>query len=63
MSAQTYSAPGLTEGRWKAFLEWTSIDLSSKLSLGLFHKKSKQGGWGYGMSWDIEEIASGISRS
>ena len=32
MSAQVYSAPGQTEGRRKAFLEWTSIDLSSKLS-------------------------------
>ena len=33
MSAQVYSAPGQTEGRGKAFLEWISIDLSSKLSL------------------------------
>ena len=33
MSAQVYSVPGQTEGRRKAFLEWTSIDLSSKLSL------------------------------
>ena len=33
MSAQIYSVPGQTEGRRKAFLEWTSIDLSSKLSL------------------------------
>ena len=32
MSAQVYSAPSQTEGRRKAFLEWTSIDLSSKLS-------------------------------
>ena len=28
-----YSIPGQTEGRRKAFLEWTSIDLSSKPSL------------------------------
>ena len=27
-----YSVPGQTEGRRKAFLEWTSIDLYSKLS-------------------------------
>ena len=33
MSAQVYSVPGQTEGKRKAFLEWTSIDLSSKLSL------------------------------
>ena len=33
MNAQVYSVPGQTEGRRKAFLEWTSIDLSSKLSL------------------------------
>ena len=33
MSVQVYSVPGQTEGRRKAFLEWTSIDLSSKLSL------------------------------
>ena len=33
MSAQVYSLPGQTEGRKKAFLEWTSIDLSSKPSL------------------------------
>ena len=26
MSAQVYSVPGQTEGRGKAFLEWTSID-------------------------------------
>ena len=32
MSAQVYSVPGQTEGRRKAFLEWTSKDLSSKLS-------------------------------
>ena len=32
MSAQLYSMPGQTEGRRKAFLEWTNIDLSSKLS-------------------------------
>ena len=33
MSAQVYSIPDQTEGRWKAFLEWKSINLSSKLSL------------------------------
>ena len=32
-SAQVYSVPGQTEGRKKVFLEWTSIDLHSKLSL------------------------------
>ena len=30
---QLYFVLGQTEGRRKAFLEWTSIDLSSKLSL------------------------------
>ena len=33
MKAQVYSVPGQTEGRRKVFLEWTIIDLSSKLSL------------------------------
>ena len=33
MSAQVYYVPGQTEGRRIAFLEWTSIDLSSKLPL------------------------------
>ena len=33
MSAQGYFVPGQTKGRKKAFLEWKSIDLSSKLSL------------------------------
>ena len=33
MSAQGYSVSGQTEGRRKTSLEWTSIDLSSKLSL------------------------------
>ena len=33
MSAELYSVPGQTEGIWKAFLEWTSTDLSSKLSV------------------------------
>ena len=33
MSAQVYSVPGQTEGRRKAFSEWTGIDLSSKVSL------------------------------
>ena len=33
VSAQVYSVPGQTEGRRKEFLECTSIDLSSKLSL------------------------------
>ena len=37
MSAQLYSVSGQTEGIKKAFLEWTSIDLSkpSKLSICL----------------------------
>ena len=33
MSVQVYSLPVHTEGRSKAFLEWTSIDLYSKVSL------------------------------
>ena len=33
MSAQVHSVPGQSEGRRKAFLEWTSIDLSSELAL------------------------------
>ena len=33
MSAQVYSVSGQTEVRRKAFLKWTSIDLSSKLFL------------------------------
>ena len=33
MSVQVYSIPGETQGKRKAFLEWTSIDLSSKLSV------------------------------
>ena len=33
MSLQVYSVPGQTEGRRKAFLVWTSIDLSFKLFL------------------------------
>ena len=33
MNAQVYFVPGQTEGKRKAFLKWTSIDLSSKLSL------------------------------
>ena len=33
MSAQLYSLPGQGEERRKAFLEWTSIDVSSKLCL------------------------------
>ena len=33
MSVQVYSVPGQTEGNRKEFLKWTSIDLSSKLSL------------------------------
>ena len=32
MSAQVSFAPGQTEGRRKTFLEWTSLNLSSKLS-------------------------------
>ena len=33
MGAQAYSVSRQTEGRRKAFLEWTTKDLSSKLSL------------------------------
>ena len=33
MSAQVYSVPDQTEVRRKAFLEWASIELFSKLSL------------------------------
>ena len=33
MIAQVYSVPGQNEGSRKAFLEWKSIDLSSKQSL------------------------------
>ena len=33
MIAQVYSVPRQTEGRKKAFPEWSSVDLSSKLSL------------------------------
>ena len=33
MSAQVFSVPSQIEGRKKVFLEWTNIDLSSKLSL------------------------------
>ena len=33
MSAQVYFVPSQTERRRKTFLEWTSIDLSLKLSL------------------------------
>ena len=33
MSAQVYFVSGQTEGSSEAFLEWTSIDLSFKLSL------------------------------
>ena len=33
MSAQVYYVPGETERRRNAFLEWTSIDQPSKLSL------------------------------
>ena len=32
MSAQVYYVPDQTEGRRKAFLEWKTIDFSSKLS-------------------------------
>ena len=32
INAQVYSIPGQTEGRRKVYLEWISIDLSSKLS-------------------------------
>ena len=33
MKAQVSFVPGQTEGRRKVFLEWTNIDLSSKLFL------------------------------
>ena len=33
MNAQLYSVPCQTGWRRKTFLEWTSIDLSSKLSI------------------------------
>ena len=33
MSTQVYTVPGQTEGRRKTFLEWKSVDLSSKLFL------------------------------
>ena len=33
MNAQECSVSGQTDGRRKAFLEWTNIDLASKLSL------------------------------
>ena len=33
MRAQVYAVAGQTEERRKAFLEWTDINLSSKLSL------------------------------
>ena len=33
MSARVHSVPGQTEGRRNTILEWTSIILSSKLSL------------------------------
>ena len=36
MNARVYSVLGQTEGRKKAFLEWKSIDLSSKLSLNYY---------------------------
>ena len=31
MSVQVYSVPGQTTERWKVFLDWKNIDLSSKL--------------------------------
>ena len=46
MSAQVYSVPGQTNGRRKAFLEWTGIDSSSKLSFksgGAFKYYKKKG--------------------
>ena len=47
MSARVHSVPGQTEGRRKTFLEWTSINLSSKLSLtcggNVNYYKSQQG--------------------
>ena len=33
MSVRVHSVPGQTEGRRKAFFEWTGRDLSFKLSL------------------------------
>ena len=33
MNVQVYSVPGETEWRRRAFLEWTKIDLPSKLSI------------------------------
>ena len=33
MNVQVYSVPGQTEGRRRAFLEWTKKDLPSKLSI------------------------------
>ena len=33
MSAQVYSVPGQTEGKRKAFFEWTSTDISFEPSL------------------------------
>ena len=41
------------------------IGTSNKVAengIGLFQKKSKQGGWGYGISRGIKEIACGSSR-
>ena len=40
------------------------IGISNKVAengIGLFQKKSKQGGWGYGISRGIKEIACGFS--
>ena len=37
MNAQVYSVPGPTEGRRKAYLEWTNIDLFFKLYLTWRH--------------------------
>ena len=50
--------------KWKTFLRYISV---VSFIIGLFHKKKQtggggEGGWGYGISRDIEEIASRISR-
>ena len=70
MSAQVYSVPGKTEGRRKAFLEWTSIVLSSKLSLTcggnvnyykMFIILFLLCLWGYGTPWQFSKQISKLS--
>ena len=39
-----------------------SQTLTTQIYYGLFQKKSKQGGWGYGISRGIKEITCGIPR-